>query len=244
MPLGGFDHPCRLGQADGHRLFDNDVLAPLGGQEYVWAVERVGCGDPDGIDIRIVAQRFNGGVGLRSVFLLPGLDHVIARRKVLDLVRSLVVGDREEGVVEDARISPHPLVDVALETDGHLDRVELLERLHPLERLADVELRVLLRQRVDVVERRIAVQDPQRLTGLDPEDVGMVLASLLVDRHRRRGGRISAGHPFLDVDEHPLERVVRIDHDFLRVDGSRVRRLAEGVRLHFDLLHGGSGSRE
>jgi hypothetical protein len=74
VPFCGLDHSFRLGQADGHRLFDNDVLAPLGSQDYMGTVARVGCGDPDGIDILIVAQRLDRGVGLRSVLLLKHLE--------------------------------------------------------------------------------------------------------------------------------------------------------------------------
>ena len=74
MPLGGLDHPFRLGKADGHRLFENDVLTTLGSQDHMRAVARVGRGDPDGIDIRIVAQRLDGGVGFRSVLLFEHLE--------------------------------------------------------------------------------------------------------------------------------------------------------------------------
>jgi hypothetical protein len=74
VPFCGLDHPFRLGQVDGHRLFDNDVLATLSSQDHVRAVARVGCGDPDGIDIRIVAQRLDRGVGLRSIFRLERLE--------------------------------------------------------------------------------------------------------------------------------------------------------------------------
>jgi hypothetical protein len=74
LPFCGLDHPFRLGQADGHRLFDNDVLAALGGQDDVWAVARIGCGNPDGIDVRIVAQRLDRGVGLDSICRLEQLE--------------------------------------------------------------------------------------------------------------------------------------------------------------------------
>src|SRR6266508_3711023 len=183
-------------------------------------------------------------LGLRAVLLVPGLDHVVTRRKVLDLEGSLVVGDGEERVVENPRVSPHPLVDVALEADGHLDGIELLEGLHPLERLADVELRVLLREGVNIVQCRVTIEDPQRLTGLDPEDVWVILAALLIDRDRGRRRRVRSCDPFLDIDEDPLKGVVRVHHDFLRVDGRRVRRLAESVRLHLDLFHGRRGALE
>src|SRR5262249_18519754 len=99
-------------------------------------------------------------------FLLPGLDHIVAGRQILDLESALVVGHREERMREDAAVSPHPLVHVALEAQRHLRLVELLERLHLLEGLADVELGVDLGQRVNVVERSVAVQDLERLARL------------------------------------------------------------------------------
>src|SRR5438105_3325929 len=69
-------------------------------------------------------------LSLRAVLLVPCLDDVVARREILDLEDPLVVRRGEEGVVEDAGVGAHPLVDVALEPDGHLRRVELLDRLH------------------------------------------------------------------------------------------------------------------
>jgi hypothetical protein len=74
VPFCGLDHPFRLGQADGHGLFDNDVFAALGSQDHVWAVARIGCSDPDRIDIRIVAQRLDRGVGLHSILRLEHLE--------------------------------------------------------------------------------------------------------------------------------------------------------------------------
>ena len=49
VPLCCLNHPLSLSEADGHGLFDNDVLTPLSGQKHVGAVARVGRGDPVGI---------------------------------------------------------------------------------------------------------------------------------------------------------------------------------------------------
>ena len=144
----------------------------------------------------------------------------------------------KNGMVQDPGVRAHPLVDVALEVDPDLGHVELLHGLHALERLTDVELRVLLRERVDVVERRVAVQDLERLPGLDAEDVRMVLAAALVDHDGSRRRRERAGGPLLDVDEDPLEGVVRVDDDLLRVRGRGVGRLAERVGVHLQFFHG------
>src|SRR5262249_22831496 len=70
VPVCSLDHPVCLGHADSHGLFDNDVLATLGGQNDVGGVECVGRGDPDDIDVWVIAQRLNGRVGL-GVVLLP-----------------------------------------------------------------------------------------------------------------------------------------------------------------------------
>src|SRR5713101_3948243 len=48
---------------------------------------------------------------LRSIFLLPRFDHVVTRGQALDLEGSLIAGDRVEGMVEDAAVRAHPLVD-------------------------------------------------------------------------------------------------------------------------------------
>ena len=108
--------------------------------------------------------------------------------------------------------------------------VEFLDRLHALEGLADVELGVLLGEGVDVVERAVAVQDLQRLAGLDAEDVRAVLAAVLVEGDRLGRHRVGPRNAFLDVDQDPLERIVRVDDDFLVVDRLFVLGLADRRR--------------
>src|SRR5712692_4864098 len=181
---------------------------------------------------------------LRSIFLLPRLDHIVARRQTLDLESALIVGDRVEGMVEDTAVRPHPLVDIALEAQRHFGLVELLERLHLLERLPDVELRVDLGKSMDVVKGPVAVENLQRLARLNAEDVRVVLAASLVEGDRFGRSGVAAGHAGLDEDEHVLERAVAVDLDFLRVDRGLVRRLAVGIGVHFQLFHLGSSPRK
>src|SRR5262245_7372179 len=130
---------------------------------------------------------------LGAVLLVPGLDDVVAGRQVLDLEDALIVGHREERVVEDARVGAHPLVNVALEAHRGLGAVELLDRFHALEGLADVELAVLLGERMDVVQGSVAVEDLQRLPRLDAEHVRPVLTTMLVQGHRLGRRRVVAG---------------------------------------------------
>ena len=56
-PLAGGDHPVALGQVQGHRLLDDDVLARLGGQAGRLAVQVVGQAEHDQVDLGEVEQR-------------------------------------------------------------------------------------------------------------------------------------------------------------------------------------------
>ena len=89
-------------------------------------------------------------------------------------------------MIEHADVGVHPAVHVALERHHHFLRGEGVRHLHALDRLAVVELRVGLRHRVDVVQRRIAVDDLERLADADAEHVRMVAAVLLIDLRRIR----------------------------------------------------------
>ena len=54
--LAGGDHPVALGQAQGHRLLDDDVLAGQGGLEGRLAVQVVGQAEHDQVDLRTVVE--------------------------------------------------------------------------------------------------------------------------------------------------------------------------------------------
>ena len=112
----------------------------------------------------------------RAELLVPRLDRVGARRQALEIELAVLVGHREERMIEDADIRVHPAVHVALERHHHFLRREGVLRLHALDRLAVVELGVGLRQRVDVVQGRIAVDDFERLADAHAEHVRMVAA--------------------------------------------------------------------
>ena len=140
--------------------------------------------------------------------LVPRLDRVGARRQPLQLELAVRVGDGEDGMIEHADVGVHPAVDVALERHHHFLRGEGVGRLHALDRLAVVELRVGLRHRVDVVQRRIAVDDFERLADAHAEHVRVIAAVLLIDL-RRLGRRVVdvVAEAVLHVDEHVAERL-------------------------------------
>src|SRR6185369_15039563 len=82
--------------------------------------------------------------------LVVRLDLVVARRQALDLEGPVLLGDREERMVQDRDVGAHPGMHVAAHREHDLLLVEGLGGLHALARLADVELRVHGRPRMDV----------------------------------------------------------------------------------------------
>src|SRR5439155_16913569 len=77
---------------DRHWLLDDNVLAAAGGQYGVRTVEKVRTGDPDGVDIGVVAKLFGGTVGFglvpfaeaqqRSLVYVSGCDDVDVRHRL------------------------------------------------------------------------------------------------------------------------------------------------------------------
>ena len=143
------------------------------------------------------------------------------------------LADGEERVREDAAVGRHPAVDVAAEGHHHFRLVEHPRRLHALDRLAEIELGVDLGHRVDVVERRVAVEDDHRLSDLRPEDVRRVLAPLLVEHDGRfRSLERAVAETILHVHEGVLETVARADDEDFR--GRRAFGHAQGIGIHAD----------
>src|SRR5207249_8634121 len=118
----------------------------------------------------------------RPELFVPRFDRVGAGRQRLDVEFPVLVAHREVRMVEHADVRVHPAVHVALERHHDFLRGEGVGHLHALNRLAVVELLVRLRHRVNVVQRRIAVDDLERLTDAHPEHVRMIAAVLLIDR--------------------------------------------------------------
>ncbi len=81
---------------------------------------------------------------------------------------------------DDADVGGHPAVDVAHEADHDFRHGEHLPFAHALERLALVELLVLQRHGVHVVERRVAIDDLERLPGAYADDPRRINASFLI----------------------------------------------------------------
>lgn len=64
--FGGGEHGCGFGGVHAEGLFAEDGLAVAEGEEGVFAVERVGGGDEDGVDFGGGAEGFAGGEGERD----------------------------------------------------------------------------------------------------------------------------------------------------------------------------------
>ena len=138
-------------------------------------------------------------------------------------------------MVEDTRVAVHPAVHVALERNHDLDGVERPGGAHVRHRLTDVELLVRGRGRVDVVERRVAVQDVELLSDLDAQHVRHVDAALLVQDDRL--GRHREAHAFeaaLDVHEGVLQAALHVRDHELGHHRAVVHSGAVGVRGHLD----------
>ena len=90
-----------------------------------------------------------------------------------------------------------------MQDSRHLHLVEFFRGDHSLHRLSFVELRVDHRQRVDIVQRGVAVLDLERLVDLHDLNVRVILAAFLIDQRRRR--RCWSGWCVLDVDDHVRE---------------------------------------
>jgi hypothetical protein len=95
---------------------------------------------------------------------------------------------------------------------------------------------------MNVVQRRVVVHDFKLLSGLYPQDVGRILAALLVE-FKFRCGRIElpASQPFLDVDQDVPERRVLVDHHLFADDDGLVLLHADRIGVHHDFgfLRGG-----
>ena len=167
---------------------------------------------------------------------MPRLDRVRAGRQIRQVELAFLVGDRIVRVIEHADIRVHPAVHIALEGHHHFLLLELVRGLHALDRLPGVEFRVAFRQRVDVVQRRIAVENLERLADAHAEHVRMIPAVLLIDLRRR--GRHVVGvvaEAVFHVHEHVTERLA-VGADlvgFLKLRG-RVRLDADRIGVHLD----------
>ena len=163
---------------------------------------------------------------------MPDLDRVGSRRQPLDLERTVGVADREVRMLEDTAVRRHPAMHVAPERHHHFVLIERPRRLHALRGLAEVELGIGLRNRMDVVERGIAVENDDGLADLDAKHMRVVLAALLVehDRRLRRGELEIAAQAVLHVDEGVLDAIIRSYNQYFR--GLRALGHAQRVRVH------------
>ena len=132
----------------------------------------------------------------------------------------------------------HPRVHVALHLE-HLRRLHRVDLAAGVGRgLGEIEGGIFAGQRVHVVQERVAVGDRHRLADHHRDDVGMILATLLVEPGRRRGGRelLSLGQPRADPDNDVLERSVGVDDEFFGEGAVGVLAGALFHRRHVNLL--------
>jgi hypothetical protein len=84
-------------------------------------------------------------------------------------------------MIDDAQVRVHPLVHVALERDHHFLRAEDMLVLDSGQLVSLVELAVLFRNGVHVMERVVAAGDFKGLADLNAKHVRRIPAALLVE---------------------------------------------------------------
>src|SRR5579885_1237843 len=141
--------------------------------------------------------------------LVPGGDDVVARRDVGEREAAVGAGHGEVRVVEDADPALHPGMEVAADAHHHLGRLDPERAAAAPDRHGEVPRARLLRGAVDVVERRIVVDELDGLSDLRPDDARAVDAPALVDHDRRgRHRKDAVAEAELDVDEGVLDEPV------------------------------------
>ncbi len=135
-----------------------------------------------------------------------------------------------------ADVGLHPAVDVTAHGDHHLGGPEGAGGVH-LHGLVDVEALVQLGRGVDVVHEAVAVGDADLLTRLHAQDMRVVPAPLLVQRHALAGGgELEARiEPLAHVDEDVAQATVA-HHRHGPGRGLVVLVHAVGLALHGQLL--------
>src|SRR5437867_1258120 len=113
---------------------------------------------------------------------MPDFYGVIARRNIRKLEVPRIVRHAVVGIFRRKQPTVHPTVDVALNIDG-FRLVDLLWNALLKLRLSDVEWTVHLAVAVDVMQDAIGVLDLDSGAGRKGQNVGMVFAALLVQRH-------------------------------------------------------------
>lgn len=114
------------------------------------------------------------------VGLMPSGNGVLTWRKFGQLEFPVLPGDRKVGSPENDKISLHPGVNVALYGDNLFFVIRVGEGRRTF-RLDPVPFPVDLRQRVDVVPKRIAVRDTDVLPYAKCKNMRGVAAILLVN---------------------------------------------------------------
>src|SRR5437016_11352740 len=104
---------------------------------------------------------------------------------------------------------------IALHMKRRLHFGKDLQSLQSLNRHSNIEPWVYDRERMDIMESGIAIEDLHRLTRHHAKDMGCIDTTFLAERHRRAGCRISAGYAIFDKDQCILQGSVDAYLNFL-----------------------------
>src|SRR5579871_6253571 len=91
--------------------------------------------------------------------LVPGGDHVVARRHVFEREAAVCPGNREVRVIEDADPALHPGMEVAADAHHDLGRVDAQRASAALDGHGEVPRARVARGAMDVVQRRVVVDE-------------------------------------------------------------------------------------
>src|SRR5215472_3121771 len=143
-------------------------------------------------------------------FFVPGLDRIIARRKVLQLEIARLVGHRKEGMLEDGDIAAHPGMNIALQWDGDLFASK--GGVYTGARsLGLIPFAIVGRDRMDVMCRSIIVYNVELLIRTQSDNVrGVYTAFLLHSDGLRRGIKGALTQSFGDKHDNVLQTTVSI----------------------------------
>ena len=88
-----------------------------------------------------------------------------------DCVISILVGNGEEGMGQNAHVSKHPSVHIAVDSDKKFRILKTFFRNHAFERLGEIESWIVEGGGPNIVHRRIRIADFKGLPGLDRHDI-------------------------------------------------------------------------
>lgn len=155
-------------------------------------------------------------LSLRAEGLVPGGDDVMARRKIRERELAVFVGDGKMPGFQNDEIALHPGVNVALDGNEFLMVVGIGKRWSARQ-LHFVPFAINAGERVDVVRKGVAVGDADLLADADGEDVGGVMAVVLVKDGRCASSWGSVVISGRNVDDNVTKGVAGTGDDVFRI---------------------------